>query len=55
MAYNPGKNITPWYVGEKNSIIRGLEKKNSYPNQITHTPLKSQMVVPLVRFSRLVR
>ena len=30
-------------------------EKNSYPNQITHTHLKSQMVVPLVRCSRLVR
>ena len=23
---------------EKNSISSGFEKKNSYPNQITHTP-----------------
>ena len=53
MAYNPGKKITPWYVGEKNSITLG--EKNSCPKQITHTPLKSQMVVPLVRCSRLVR
>ena len=38
MAYNPGKKsyTTPLYVGEKNSITRGLEEQKSHPNQITH-------------------
>ena len=35
-----GKNLSP-EVWEKNSYM--------YPNQITHTPLKSQMVIPLKR------
>ena len=41
------KNLTPLYVGERNYITRGL-RKSSYPNKITHTPLKSQMVGPLL-------
>ena len=32
------KNLTPLYVGEKNSITRGLKEKKSYPNQIAHIP-----------------
>ena len=35
-----GKNLSP-EVWEKNSYM--------HPNQITHTPLKSQMVIPLKR------
>ena len=27
MAYNPGKNITPWYVGEKILSPEGWRKK----------------------------
>ena len=41
-------------VGGKNSISREVGKKNSYPNQITHTPppphlhlpFKSEVVAP---------
>ena len=40
MALNVEKNLTHLLVTEKkfNSIARGLAGKNSYPNQITHTP-----------------
>ena len=40
MAYNPGKKsyTVTLYVGEKKSVTRGLEKKNSHPNQITIVP-----------------
>ena len=37
------KNLTPLYVRKKKPITRGL-RKSSYPNKITHTALKSQMV-----------
>ena len=37
------------YVREKKPITRGLGKK-SYVNQITQTPLKSQMVDPYLFF-----
>ena len=55
MAYNPGKILHRGMSGKKIPSPEDWRKKNSYPNQITHTHLKSQMVVPLVRFSRLVR
>ena len=37
MAYNAGKNLTPLYVKDKKNL-HNLGKKNSYPNEITHTP-----------------
>ena len=48
MVYNAGKKYyTVVCQGKKHSITRGL-RKSSYPNKITHTPLKSQMVGPLL-------
>lgn len=37
MAYNAGKNLTLLYVKDKKNL-HNLGKKNSYPNEITHTP-----------------
>ena len=38
IAYNAGKNLTPLYVRKKLYHQRFGKKKNSYTNQITHTP-----------------
>ena len=46
MAYNPGKNITLWYVGEKNSITRGLEKKILTQAKSPIPPLKVKWSFP---------
>ena len=46
MAYNAGKKSYAFYIGEKNSISRGLGKKKYYLNQITHT--SPQMSTPLL-------
>ena len=43
MAYNAGKILTPWYVGEKIMISRSLGKNNSFPNQIINN--NSQFIV----------
>ena len=40
------KNLTPLYVRKKNFYHGRFLGKNFYPNQITHNPLKSQMVGP---------
>ena len=40
------KNLTPLYVRKKNFYHGRFWGKNFYPNQITHNPLKSQMVGP---------
>ena len=45
------KNLTPLYVREK--IFQRFGRKNSYPNHITYTPLRSQIVNPWVRFVSL--
>ena len=48
------KTLAPLYVGEtiiSLAISRGLEKKHSYPNQITYTPLKSQILDSLKIFN----
>ena len=48
MVYNAGKKILHHCMsGKKKPITRGL-RKSSYPNKITHTALKSQMVGPLL-------
>ena len=39
------KNLTQLYVGEK-IISPEVWEKNSHPNQITHTSLKSEIVDP---------
>ena len=36
MAYNAVKKILHQCMLEKNSITRGLGRRNSFPNQITH-------------------
>ena len=38
MAYNPEKNLTLLFVGEEDSITRGLEKKNIFFAQ-TKSPI----------------
>ena len=53
MAFNVEKKSYTFVChGKKNSILSVWQEKNSYPNQITHTPpppppsFKSQMVGP---------
>ena len=46
MGYNAGKKILHRCIPVKKKLSPEVWEKNSYPNQITPTPLKSQMVNP---------
>lgn len=57
MVYNAAnKNLTPLYVGEKNSILRGLEKK-FFPKR-NHSylwlPQKLILVTPRQHYGRTI-